>query len=146
MTIDYTTVDEIFKHSHLFEAYANESKGSLVPEVNEDKKRYLELEDQCKLFSVGAFEGTEMVGFLVFFLHPMLHYNKIAATMESAFVLKEYRKFGTGAMLFKEAEQIATKLGAVNFFISAPKGGSLSKVACSFGYKETNITFTKSLI
>ncbi len=145
MTVSETTVEEIFNHSYLFDEYGLETKSDLVPMVNPDKEKYLKLEEARVLECIGLFNGTEMVGFAVMYISPMLHYSEVAATMESVFIAKEHRGMNSSKRLFEFVEEVAIDRGCSNLFISAPIDGALAKVSKSLGFTATNITFSKEL-
>lgn len=145
MIIEETCVEVIFEHSYLFEEYAEETKGALVPDVVPDKEKYLALEQAGVLHCVGVFDQVELVGFAVFYISEMLHYSENAATMESVFIQKKHRKFGTGAKLFAEVERLAREEECVNLFVSAPVKSALATVSKTMGFEPTNITYSKKL-
>jgi ribosomal protein S18 acetylase RimI-like enzyme len=146
MTIVETTVDKIFENSHLFDNYYNEGKVSLVPDMNPSKDTYLQLESTGMFRSIGVFDGDKMVGFSMFYTSIMPHYSKLATTIESIYIEKEYRKYGTGKKLVDKITEISKESGAVNMFMSAPINSSLDLVASSFGFTATNTIYIKSLV
>ena len=49
------------------------------------------------------------------------------------------------ARVLREAEAMATRLGVVGLFVSAPMGGRLSHVLPGIGYRQTNQVFFRGL-
>ncbi len=146
MTIVETTVDIIFENSHLFESYYNEGKVATVPDMNPSKDTYLQLEATGMLRSIGVFDGDKMVGFSVFYIAIMPHYSKLATTIESIYIDREYRKYGTGRKLVDKITEISKEAGSVNMFMSAPIDSSLDRVASSFGFVASNTIYIKSIV
>lgn len=142
------TVEEFLSNDNLdyiFGMYAKESKGVLVPQVKPDFNLYLSLENVGMLDVIAAYKGTVLVGFMVLITNTLPHYSEKATTVESQFVLKENRKYGTGKKLLDYAVQVAKDNGATVMFMSAPIGGVLNRVAESFGFTSTNIVYTRKI-
>lgn len=144
--IKHISAKELLSNRHLFDAYAEESKNEIVPEHCPSDELYLALERDKQIKAIGAYEGTDLVGFISVVYTPMPHYNTLAGKVESFFVLKEHRKFGTGKRLIRAAEKHAKLMGCTNLFFSAPVGGDLSKAARLFGYTNTSLVFMKELV
>jgi GNAT superfamily N-acetyltransferase len=144
--IKHIGAKELLAQKHLFDAYAKESKNDLVPEHHPSDELYLAMEKENKIKVFGAYDGKELIGFLSVVYTPMPHYNTLSGQVESFFVLKEHRKFGTGQRLLKAAEKQAKLMGCTNLFFSAPVGGDLSKAAKLFGYTNTSLVFMKELV
>jgi len=132
---------------YLFDMYREESQ---IDEVeykgNPDRDIYLSMEANGILTVAGVYSDDTLVGFLSIFMVPMAHYkNKLGATIESLFILPEYRAYGTGKRLIEFMENAAKDKGIEVMFMSAKIGTRLSKIAQMFGYNPTNITYTKAL-
>ena len=148
-TVKLISIDTFFSYKHidsLLQEYSDESKGVLVPVVKTDIVLYKTLEDLGILDLIVMYNDETIVGFISLMTTVMPHYSEKASTVESIFVLKEHRKFGTGKVLISKAESIAKDKDAKAMFMSAPKDGVLSKVIGTYGFTETNTVYTKKIV
>ena len=148
-TVKLISIDTFFSYKHidsLLREYSDESRGALVPVVKTDIVLYKTLEDLGILDLIVVYDDEVIVGFISLMTTVMPHYSEKASTVESIFVLKEHRKFGTGKILVNKAESIAKSKSAKVMFMSAPKDGVLSKVVGTYGFTETNTTYTKKIV
>ena len=106
---------------------------------------YRQMESSGALHILGAFKGGELIGLICLIVAVLPHFGKSIATTESFFVRPDYRKTGAGIKLLREAEAMATRLGAVGLFVSAPIGGRLAQVLPCSGYRQTNQVFFRGL-
>lgn len=127
-------------------AYAHESS---VPELGAPRAQvhtYRKLEAAGVLHPLGAFNDSELVGFLLLLVTVLPHYGVPAATTESFFVLPEVRKHGVGLQLLAHAEARARDLGAKAVLVSSPAGSALDRVLSSKKeYRCSNIVHVKAL-
>ena len=129
----------------MFLNYALDSKNSLTPDVNLDNDMYVKFEEVGALDCVGAYDGDKLVGFITGITSIIPHYSKPATTIESFYVVKQYRKGGTGKKLLEELTEFAKQRGSTNIFMTALIGSDLEKVAPYYGFTPTNIAYTKKL-
>ena len=94
--------------------------------------------------SFGAFQGEDLVGFIIILVAVLPHFGLRVASTESFFVTCSARKGGTGLRLLRQAEEFAKELGAVGFFVSAPIGSRLESVMPKAGYSEASKIFFRS--
>lgn len=149
MNIIQIIIDDIYNASNredLFTMYSNESKGKGLPNVNPDWDMYKTLESLGMLDTIGVYKDKLLVGFATVITNKMPHYSTYASTVESIFVLKEYRKYGAGKKLIEKVEEVVKKKGAKQLFLSAPYHGVLNRVAGSFGFNKTNVVYTRHLV
>lgn len=137
---------KILSNTTLLNEYEEEGKSSLLPKILPDWSMYQALEDLGILTFMGAkdSEGT-IVGFVSILVTSMPHYSKLSATVESLFVRKQYRKFGTAKRLLDEAMEVAKSKGATILFMSAIKGGVLERFLPLRGLTPTHTTYIKVL-
>jgi GNAT superfamily N-acetyltransferase len=130
----------------LVEEYRIESSIEGMGHANWNKEIYAQL-DKVGIMHLFAAHGSagNLVGFMVVLLTVVPHYGALTATTESLFVGSRYRDGGAGLLLIKEAERFAKDRGAIGLLLSAPHGGTLSKVAPRLGYRQTNDVFFKGL-
>jgi len=131
----------------LVEEYVAESRPEEMPRHNPDMAGYKRLEAVGMLSVLGAYDGDELVGFIIIMVAPVPHYGSDAklATTESYFVALAHRRGGTGLKLLRAAEARAKEMGAVVMFVSAPMNGRLVQAMPSFGYRESNRVFCRRL-
>ena len=135
----------ILKEVELLQAYASESKSNKVPHINPDIYLYDTLETKGMLECIGVYKETKLVGFITIIITTMPHYATLAGTIESFYIMPEYRKFGTGKTLIHLAERVLQGKGGTTLFMSAPIGSRLEVAAKFFGFSETHKTYIKDL-
>ena len=147
--VKIVTADDVLNNensSFLYEKYAEESKGDYLDVANSPSvESYKTLEDLGMLTTIGAYNDGKLIGFLSLITAVMPHYGEKSSTIESFFVLKEFRKYGTAKRMMDLATNSAKENNSVVMFMSAPIGSRLDSVAKYMGFKETNIVFTKKL-
>jgi GNAT superfamily N-acetyltransferase len=92
----------------------------------------------------GAFD-PELIGFASLLLTVLPHYGKKVATVESLFVMPEYRTIGAGTELLRFIECFAANEGCTAILYSAPSGGKLAKLLELKDYRRTNEVFCRPL-
>ena len=125
--------------------YAAECAIDGMPKPDASFEMYRRLGESNLIDCFGAFDGDELVGFLVLLKTILPHYNQLAATTESFFVGKAHRKTGAGLGLLRMAEEFVKSVGAVGLLVSAPYNGQLSRVLPAAGYQQTNQVFFRKL-
>ena len=144
------TADEFFSAPNVdavLGAYAQESSIVGLTRPRADKATYLKLAAANMFDAIGAFDGDDLLGFIVTLTTPLPHYSEKVASVESFFVLKEYRRLGLGAKLMSAAKVAATAKGAKGLLISAPIGSQLAAVLeKSKSFRETNRVFFTPLV
>jgi len=138
-------MDILIEETLLLE-YEKESKGKLTPDVNKDIEKYIQLEKLGLLDVAGAYVDGSLIGFISAYTYNMPHYTAKATSIESYFVLKEHRKFGTGKKLLDKLIEVIKCRGATMLFMSAGVDGRLNKVAKSFGFEATNVIYSKKIV
>jgi hypothetical protein len=129
----------------LFDEYCEESAMNGMPQPVCQPAIYQQIEDAGIMHVLGAYDDDRMVGFLNLLVNTLPHYGKLVATTESYFVGFKHRKGGAGLMLLREAERLATTLGAVGILVSSPNGSKLAEVMPKVGYTAANQVFFRSL-
>lgn len=129
----------------LFKEYAAEAKIEQTPEIKPNREIYNRLEDDGIFDCVGCFDNDDLVGFITLITTVFPHYEEVMTTVESQFIFKEHRKNGSAKKLMDEAILVAKSKGSNAILMTAPIGGRLEKIAPSFGFIATNITFSKKI-
>jgi GNAT superfamily N-acetyltransferase len=131
--------------NNLFNLYEAESIVLEAPISNPSIEAYMALEEQDKLTVIGLYSNDKLIGFCMLIYVFLTHSSSMAAIVDAFFVHPKHRNFGAGKRLISHAEKIAIDKGAVIITMTSPAGSRLSKVAHSFGYKNTNLIHTKKL-
>lgn len=134
--------------SVVLEQYAEESRNLGLPPPKPHAETYLKLEEAGMMHGFCAYADDKLIGFCNVLTAVIPHYSTVVATMESWFVLQEYRFTGAGVTLKHEAEKLAKQIGAAGLFISAPYGSDLAdSMARHKPYREVNrVFFTRFLV
>jgi N-acetylglutamate synthase-like GNAT family acetyltransferase len=128
----------------LVDEYALEACRADLGAIGVQVDQYKLLESHGLMRFLSAWRGQELVGFATVVATIAPHYGKKVATTETLFLSESARDGGAGLDLLKLAEQTASEMGAVGFFVSAPVGGALSKILPRVGFKHTNEVFFKA--
>ena len=143
-----TTIDELFSSNgidKLLEEYANESRNSLMPSVKPDISLYKNMEKSGILDCIAVYDGFTIVGLISAATVNIPHYNELSTSIESFFVMKEYRKHGTAKKMLAMIEELANDRGSNILFMSAPIGSNLSKASRLMGMKPINTHYCKRI-
>lgn len=148
ITVRSCTLEEIERSptlADLLSAYGKESALSELGKSSPCMDTYRQMAASGVLHAIGAF-APELIGLATVLVFGLPHYGgKKIASMESIFVLPEFRRGGTGLKLLRAAEDCAKGNGAAALMVSAPIGSRLEKVMSHSNYRATNCVFTKRL-
>ena len=149
--VDVTFQEEVYSDAMweefwpLFDANSHEVDDAPVrPNV----ETYNAISEQGALRIVSARAEGVLVGYLVFFLSPMLHRtNELAAHQDAFFLLPEYRRGFNASKLIGYAEAVAIGNGASVFRKSSKvQKRDISKILARSGYEHIESVFEKRLI
>jgi GNAT superfamily N-acetyltransferase len=88
----------------------------------------------------------ELIGYIIFFISPHLHYKScVTATEDLYFVKKEYRKGRVGIKLFQYAEKVLKERGVQRIVMHTKVHLDNTRLFEYLGYKMTDKVFTKIL-
>lgn len=142
------TVAELEAAPNLAEVLAEYAHESSLPELGQPQAQvetYRALESAGVFHPIGAFDGDRLIGFILPLVAPLPHYGVVAGVVESFFVSTADRKRGVGLKLLGATEGLARAAGAKALLVSAPSGGSLSRVLPHRGYRHSNEVFVRAL-
>lgn len=129
----------------LLAAYGEESH---IPELGEPEPcfaTYRAMEATGALHVIGAF-APDLVGIAILLVYGLPHYaGRKVGTLESFFVLPEFRPSGAGLALLRAAEIKAAELGAAGMLISAPLNGRLDTILPHLEYRPSNRIYVRRL-
>lgn len=130
----------------LIALYTNESKSSHIAiEPNINKEAYVALEDGGVLDCIVAYCDDTVVGFMFLITNYVLHYSRTSTIVESQFIVKEYRKYGTWKKMISIAEDIAKERDSAVIVCTSTIGSRFEKVANRSGFVATNIAYMKNI-
>lgn len=115
MTIQYriTNAKECFDRiTKLFDEHYNEVEILKDLQLNPDYYIYFEADKKNLVKVVLCEDNNELIGYIVFFVGPNLHYKDCLLATEDIYYLKpEYRKGRTGIKMFQFAEKYLKSIG-----------------------------------
>ena len=86
----------------------------------------------------------ELIGYMIFFIHPHYHYKTCKTAFEDLYYLKpEYRKGRVGIKMFQYAEAALKRIGVDRIIMHTKVHSDNSRLFEYLGYKFTDKTFTK---
>ena len=111
ITYTTTTVQECFEEiQKLFENHYKELSVTKQYKLNPDYDVYLQNAGRIRV--VLCKDNNLIIGYIVFFVAPHLHYKDCLMAVEDIYYLKpEYRKGTVGIKMFKYAEKYLKSLG-----------------------------------
>jgi GNAT superfamily N-acetyltransferase len=96
----------------LMNDHALEVETGLMQHPNPQWDLYEALEANDATIAYAAYEGLTMVGYVIVFLTPHLHYGFIYGAHDVIYVKPEYRKSSIGLYFIRRCEDEAKKRGA----------------------------------
>jgi GNAT superfamily N-acetyltransferase len=130
----------------LFPAHYEELCVTKEFDYEPDYDAYKRLAQAGMLRCITCRADGELIGYIIFFISPHLHYKScITATEDIYFVKKEYRKGRIGIRLFQYAEQVLKERGVQRIVMHTKVHLDNSKLFEYLGYKQTDKVFTKML-
>lgn len=112
-----------------------------------DEQKYQALEDAKILFVLTVRDHGYLIGYLVAFVMPHMHYKSagLMALTDMYFIRPQSRR-GCGARMFVEFEKRMKARGVVQIMTGCKKHQDHTKLLHALGWKDTDITFIKVLI
>ena len=130
----------------LFPAHYEELCVTKEFDYEPDYDAYKRLAQAGMLHCITCRADGELIGYIIFFISPHLHYKScITATEDIYFVKKEYRKGRIGIRLFQYAEQVLKERGVQRIVMHTKVHLDNSKLFEYLGYKQTDKVFSKML-
>jgi GNAT superfamily N-acetyltransferase len=130
----------------LFPAHYEELCVTKEFDYEPDYDAYKRLAQAGMLRCITCRADGELIGYIIFFISPHLHYKScITATEDIYFVKKEYRKGRIGIRLFQYAEQVLKERGVQRIVMHTKVHLDNSKLFEYLGYKQTDKVFSKML-
>ena len=107
---------------------------------------YQNLWNMGKLRFITCRDDGELIGYIVFFVYPHIHYKTCLTAFEDIYFLKkEYRKGRTGIRLFQFAEKLLKNEGVQRILYNTKVHSDNSKLFEYLGFKFIDKVFTKML-
>lgn len=109
-----------------------------------DWDAYKRLNDAKMLRCITCRADGELIGYIIFFISPHIHYKTCLTAVEDIYFLKkEYRRGRIGIRLFKYAEEVLKRIGVNRIIYGTKVYLDNSKLFNYLGYKHTDKVFTK---
>jgi len=114
--------------------------------LNPDYDAYRRIGDAGLLRTITCRNDGELIGYIVFFIQPHVHYKDCKTAFEDVyFVKKEYRKGRIGIKLFQYAEYALKRIGVNRIIMHTKVHMDNSKLFEYLDYKWTDKVFSKML-
>jgi len=114
--------------------------------LDPDWDAYKSLLDINRLKFITCKDNEELIGYIIFFIAPHLHYRTCLTAFEDIYFLKkEYRKGRTGLKLFQFAEKTLKNQGINRVIYNTKVHSDNSALFEYLGYKFVDKVFTKLL-
>lgn len=127
LTFRPVTVAEVFgapDADELISEYMAESGNPFLPK-KPNVEYYRKAEESGAFHVIGAFSSERLVGFGSFVLTVIPHYSTVTASVESVFLLKEFRLGAAGFRLINAISQAAKDAGASGIYWGCRHGSRL---------------------
>ena len=114
--------------------------------LDPDWEAYKQLLDIGRLKFITCKDDGKLVGYIIFFISPHLHYKSCLTAFEDIYFLKkEYRKGRTGIRMFQFAEKVMKELKVDRLIYATKVHADNSSLFEYFGFKLMDKVFTKML-
>ena len=148
-TLVYADVDGfavLNEMDELFPAHYEELCVTKEFDYEPDYDAYKRLAQAGMLRCITCRADGELIGYIVFFITPHLHYKSCITAMEDIyFVRKDYRKGRVGIKLFQYAEKVLKERGVQRIVMHTKVHLDNSRLFEYLGYKMTDRVFTKMI-
>jgi len=118
----------------------------LLFERDLDHERYLKMDELGMMHVVTARDENKLVGYIVCFVMPHLHYKSsgLTALADMYFLMRQYRN-GAGVRMFMEMERGLKAKGVIRAHMSCKVHENHTKLFEAMGWDLTDLTFSKVL-
>jgi GNAT superfamily N-acetyltransferase len=107
---------------------------------------YKVLADGKKLKFITCKEDEKLIGYIIFFVNPHIHYKTCLTAYEDIYFLKkEYRKGRTGLKMFQFAEKLLKEQGVQRIIYNTKVHSDNSSLFEYLGFKFIDKVFSKML-
>ena len=148
-TLIYADVDGfavLNEMDELFPAHYEELCVTKEFDYEPDYDAYKRMAEAGMLRCITCRADGELIGYIVFFITPHLHYKSCITAMEDIyFVGKDYRKGRVGIKLFQYAEKVLKERGVQRIVMHTKVHLDNSRLFEYLGYKMTDKVFTKMI-
>lgn len=114
--------------------------------LDPDYAAYDRMQKAGMLRAITCRSDGELVGYIIFFVHPHIHYKSCVTAFEDLYyVKKEFRKGRVGIKLFQFAESVLKDTGVHRIIMHTKIHMDNSRLFEYLGYKNSDKLFTKLL-
>ncbi len=141
-------MESFFEQSEklLFDHWMEVANNKQAIKLSPDEEKFKALQRAGALFNTIAYEDGKMVGYVILFITPHIHYKEdLFAYVDVIFLAPEYRKSKVGLALIHKAEELAKENGASIISHHCKPNTPLEKIMGRLGYKVHETIFTKLL-
>jgi GNAT superfamily N-acetyltransferase len=111
-----------------------------------DYDAYKRLADAGMLRCITCRADDELIGYILFYIHPHMHYMTCNVAYEDLyFIRKDYRKGRVGIKLFKYAEEVLKGIGVNRIIMHTKIHLDNSRLFEYLGYTNTDKLYSKIL-
>lgn len=145
--VETTVADKIEQVGKLLMAHWDElATNHELMELKPAVEKYAAMEKAGVLFSLCAYEGSEIVGYSVNTFGPNLHYSNLIVSMNDVlFLSKPFRNAKFGGALMAATEQAAKARSAGMHIWHAKPNTALDSLLASSHYTVQDILYSKVL-
>jgi GNAT superfamily N-acetyltransferase len=143
---DVNGLDFLGEFKQIFPAHYEELCVNKEFPLSPDYDAYRRLGQAGMLRTITCRADGELIGYIVFYIQPHLHYSTcITAVEDIYYIKKEYRKGRIGIRLFQYAEQVLKERGVNRIIMHTKVHLDNSRLFEYLGYKHTDKLFSKVL-
>lgn len=130
----------------MFDAHYEELSVTKNAKLNPDYDIYMKMDSHNMLEVILCKNDDEVIGYIVFFISPNLHYKDCLLATEDIYYLKpEYRKGTTGIKMFKFAEKYLKSINVNMIKYGTKTHLDNSRLFEYLGYNFIEKIFTKEI-
>ena len=142
--VDLLSVLDEFKE--VFPAHYDELCVTKEYPLDPDWDSYVALSNAGRVRTITVRNDAELIGYIVFFIQPHLHYKQCKTAFEDVYYVKpEYRKGRVGIKMFQYAESVLKGIGVNRMVLHTKVHMDNTRLLEYLKFKMTDKVFSKML-
>jgi GNAT superfamily N-acetyltransferase len=142
--VDLLSVLDEFKE--VFPAHYDELCVTKEYSLDPDWDSYVALSNAGRVRTITVRNDAELIGYIVFFIQPHLHYKQCKTAFEDVYYVKpEYRKGRVGIKMFQYAESVLKGIGVNRMVLHTKVHMDNTRLLEYLKFKMTDKVFSKML-
>jgi len=142
--VDLISVLDEFKE--VFPAHYDELCVTKEYPLDPDWDSYVSLSKAGRVRTITVRNDAELIGYIVFFIQPHLHYKQCKTAFEDVYYVKpEYRKGRVGIKMFQYAESVLKGIGVNRMVLHTKVHMDNTRLLEYLKFKMTDKVFSKML-